>query len=433
MSTESQSFVYDAYALLTGNNNEYLRNPSIVVENATITWVGPRDEVPERYQHATRKNVSDLTILPGLIEAHGHFGSQRRILPKNALDPAWAALAHAANARTALSVGVTTVRSLGAPHYSDVVLREAIKNELVIGPRVLASGPIITTTGGHAFKYGGEVDSITDIRRKVREGSKHGVDVIKVAATGGFMTPGSALWNPQFTEEELRVLVDEAHRLGKSTAAHAHGAEGIRRALHAGIDTLEHVSFLTEQGIPQFDPNLADEIVEANRPVDVTLGARWPQLYDEGKAFLVPVKELYDHGAKLIVGTDGPIEEYVGALRALEFFGIPREEILVAATSRAAEAIGLAGVTGKIAEGYSADFIGVHGDPRNNLAVLDNVELVVARGKNYTIDVQQSNPSPADPVSAAEPRSLLLPEERERWLRLAELQLTLSSKQILTE
>lgn len=237
------------------------------------------------------------------------------------------------------------------------------------------------------------MDSVEDILRLIRTHHKNGVDVIKVMATGGFGTPGSAPWFAQFSTAELRVIVQEAHRLGKNTAAHAHGVEGIRRALDAGIDTLEHVSMFDatlRQSV--FDPDLADAIAARGTYVDTTCEWTLPAIVASGAPFRPPVLELYEHGVQLITGTDAgihnvPHHAFAGGLRALDGFGIPLGEILTAATTRAAAAIGLGDVTGQLTTGFEADVIAVRGNPLTDVATYGKVELIVTRGRRFQPDV----------------------------------------------
>lgn len=216
----------------------------------------------------------------GLIETHAHLGARPRSHPDVPApewhEQGWNALHSVFWARQLASVGVTSVQSLGSAFYTDVVLREAINRGLVEGPRIVAAGPMITTTAGHDWRTGSEVDSIDDIRHAVREHHKAGVDVIKVGATGGFFTPGSAQRKAQFTVEELSALVEDAHRLGHRVAVHAHGTEGIQRAVEARVDYIAHGTFISDNGTTKFIPELADEIARKGIYVDVAAPPSYP-------------------------------------------------------------------------------------------------------------------------------------------------------------
>lgn len=347
--------------------------------------------VPERI---VRLDLPGSTLMPGLIETHDHLPTSGTAVEYPDYGPhevARLTLNAARSARELLSVGVTSAQSLGARHYVDVAVRDAIDNGDVRGPRIIASGPQITTTGGHSHHAGAEVDSIDQIRHEVRRHHKMGVDTIKVMATGGFMTGGSAPWFAQFSQDELQVLFAEAHRLGKWTAAHAHGTQGIERAVRAGVDLVAHASFITDRGRSEFDATLADEMARTGVYVECTMTADMPRMLRRDDSYAPPVRRLWEHGVRIVVGHDAgipavPQRGYVGGLEALEWAGLPRAEVILAATSRAAAAIGCAGVTGVLAEGFEADLIAVAGDPREDLAVLRDLRLVVTRGREFVPD-----------------------------------------------
>lgn len=353
---------------------------------------GPAPDVDPR--EVVRLDLPGTTLMPGLIETHDHLPTSGTDIEYPDYGPheiARLTLNAARAARELLSEGVTGVQSLGARHYVDVALRDAVDAGDLRGPRIVASGPQITTTGGHAHHAGGAADSPDEIRRQVRLHHLMGADTIKVMATGGFMTGGSAPWFAQFTTEELQILVDEAHRLGKRTAAHAHGTQGIERAVRAGVDYIAHVSFVSATGRSEFDPRLAEEMARAGVYVDCTVTAHLPALIARDPSFAPPVRLLWEHGVRIVAGHDAgipasPQRAYVGGLKALEAVGLPCTEVLLAATSRAAAAIGRAGVTGVLAPGFEADLIAVAGDPRRDLAVLHDLRLVVARGREFLPD-----------------------------------------------
>lgn len=406
------SRVLTAARTFTGTGAAALPDAAVVVEAGLISWVGPLAELPGDYAALPRSSYPDATILPGLIETHAHLGSPALGSGPDVPDPhrhdhAWFALASVATARQLASVGVTTVQSLGARHFSDVSLREAIRLGWVDGPRIVAAGPQLTTTGGHAWATGGEVDSVTEIRRTVRDHHKAGVDVIKVMATGGFMTARTAPWNAQFSTTELRALVEEAHRLGKHSAAHAHGTEGIARALDAGIDYIAHASFIDESGRTDFDPRLADRLAAAGTYVDTCSPPSWPAV--PGETSTPRAYELYQHGVQLVAGHDIgavlPPNGYTYGLKQLEASGLPRTEVLLAATSRAAAAVGLAGVTGALLPGYAADLIVVAGDPLADLGALDRLLEIVIGGRTFRPDpVPEFDPvRPRSPAAASHP------------------------------
>ncbi|WP_103062509.1 amidohydrolase family protein [Actinomyces qiguomingii] len=378
---------------------------AVVVAGDRLLAVGTADELTARLgefadaagtppERVRRLNLPGTTLMPGLIETHAHLptsGTNVEYPDYGAHEVARLTLNAARSARELLSLGVTSAQSLGARHYVDVALRDAIDNGDLRGPRIVAAGPQITVTAGHAHHAGSEADGLDEIRHQVRLHHKRGVDTIKAMATGGFTTSGSVPWLAQFSQEELTVLFADAHRLGKWTAAHAHGTQGIERAVRAGVDYLAHASFISPAARSEPDPRLADEIAAAGIYVDCTITAELPRMLERDDTFAPPVRMLWEHGVKIVAGHDAgipgvPNRGYVGGLEALEYVGLPRTEVLLAATSRAAAGIGLAGVTGVLASDFDADLIAVAGDPRAGLGVLRDLRLVVSRGREFIPD-----------------------------------------------
>ncbi|KFI50683.1 amidohydrolase family protein [Bifidobacterium biavatii] len=385
----NERYVVTVGRLITGRPGESLADQAVAVDGRRIAWVGDVAALPAEYADWARADYSGYTLLPGLVETHAHFGARPGSAP-NVSDPArhvqgWNALHSLHWAQQLASLGVTSAQSLGSKYFTDVALREAINAGLAEGPRIVAAGSMITTTGGHDWKDSGEVDSLDDIRHAVRDHHKAGVDTIKAAATGGFFTPGTAQWKAQFTVEELRTLVDEAHRLGHPVAVHAHGTQGIRRAVEAGVDYIAHGTFISDDGTTRFDPELADQIAEKGIYVDVAAPPSYPPV--EGETIAPRALDLYRHGVKIVTGHDIgaviPPNAYLYGLHQLEASGIPRAEILVAATSRAAAAIGLAGVAGVIAPEYDADLLIVDGNPLDDLNALERRQLIITRGQVF--------------------------------------------------
>jgi imidazolonepropionase-like amidohydrolase len=256
----------------------------------------------------------------------------------------------------------------------------------------VAAGPPVTVTGGHCWFMGGEADSEDDLRRLVRTEHKHGADLIKVMATGGFMTTGSAPWYAQFTTGELAVIVAEARRVDKPVAAHAHGLEGIRRAAEAGVSSIEHCSFVTETNERYFDERLAARIAEQGIYVCPTINANAPYVAKlTGIAVGQYVKALYDLGVRIIAGTDAGIDntphhQYAGGLEYLVTLGFTPAQVLAMATTEAAAALGVEAVTGRLSAGYEADLIVVDGDPLTDITAVSRLRRVVARGRDYVPD-----------------------------------------------
>ena len=397
-------------------------DPAVVIVGGILRWIGEQRALPNEYVNLPVEAHPGATILPGLIETHAHLGSYESAIPVTTPAPqlhaqSLAAISSVTVARQLASVGVTTVQSLGSRYFADVALREAINSGVVAGPNIVAAGPQLTTSAGHSWTNGAEVDSIDDIRKTVRGHHKAGVDLIKVMATGGFMSTNTSPWKPQFTTEELRALVDESTRLGKHTAAHAHSTEGIRRAVDAGITYIAHASFLDDDGRTAFDPQLADRIAEAGVFVDVCSPPSWPPV--PGETAAPRALELFEHGVQLVTGHDIgaviPASAYHFGLQQLELAGIPSHEILLSATTRAAAASGLAGVTGALLPDYRADLIIARGNPLDDLKVLEDPEEVIINGRTFVPD--EVRPYQAQEEPAGERASNTFGQRERRFAR----------------
>src|SRR6266852_7731141 len=273
------SEVLTAPRVITGDQT--VTDGAVVIGEVALDWVGPAEAVPAEYAALPRADYPDATIMPGLIDSHVHLGFDGGPNPAARMraqtdEQQLILMLH--SARELLGVGVTTARDLGARGYLDVVVRDAIAEGLARGPRLVVAARPITVTGGHCWFMGGEADSEDDLRRMVRTHHKRGADLIKVMSTGGFMTTGSAPWYAQFSGELLKIIVEEAARVDKPVAAHAHGTEGIRRAVEAGVTTLEHCSFVTETNERRFSEPLAARIAEQGMFVCPTMSGNAPYI-----------------------------------------------------------------------------------------------------------------------------------------------------------
>jgi imidazolonepropionase-like amidohydrolase len=385
--------VLTAPRVMTGDTT--VADGAVVVGDRAVDWVGPAAALPAEYAALPRADYPDSTIMPGLIDSHVHLGFHGGPNPAARMraetdEQQLIRMLH--SARELLGVGVTTARDLGSRGYLDVVVRDAIAEGLARGPRMVVAACPVTVTGGHCWFMGGEADSEDDLRRLVRTHHKHGADLIKVMSTGGFMTAGSAPWYAQFTVGQLAVIVEEARRVDKPVAAHAHGMEGIRRAVEAGVTTLEHCSFVTETNERRFDETLAALIAERGIAVCPTTNVNAPYVSElTGMVVGEHLVTMHEMGVRLIAGTDAGIDntphhQYVGGLEYLVKLGFRPADVLAMATTEAAAVLGVSAITGRLAQGYEADLIVVHGDPLADIAVLGRLRRVIARGRDYVPD-----------------------------------------------
>ena len=387
------SEVLTAPRVMTGDQT--VTDGALVIGEDVLDWVGPAGALPAEYAALPRTDYPGATIMPGLIDSHVHLAFDGGPNPSARMrsetdEQQLVLMLH--SARNLLGVGVTTARDLGARAYLDVVVRDAVAAGLARGPRMVVAARPITVTGGHCWFMGGEADSDDELRRMVRTHHKRGADLIKVMSTGGFMTTGSAPWYAQFTRAQLAVVVEEAGRVDKPVAAHAHGIEGIHRAVEAGVTTLEHCSFVTETNERRFDEPLAARIAERGIFVCPTINVNAPYVAElTGIVVGEHLKAMHEMGVRLIAGTDAGIDntphhQYVGGLEYLVTLGFRPAEVLAMATTEAAAALGVDAITGRLAPGFDADVIVVDGDPSTDIAALGKLQRVIARGRDYLPD-----------------------------------------------
>jgi len=353
-------------------------------------------------------DLGNATVLPGLIDCHTHVTGQPEnfyedLFRKSPIDEATTSHLYA---RRTLLAGFTTIRNVGAGNYVDFALRRAIEKGEVAGPRMQASGPALSATGGHGdlngmspyVRFEGDINGVADgvdaVRKKVRENIKYGADVIKMLATAGVLSEEESVGAPQYQLDEMKAIVEEAALWGRKVAAHAHGAEGIKMAIKAGVASVEHSSFIDDEGIKlalehgtylvfdiyNDDYILAeysrlgypDKIIEKERKVGRT----------QRENFARAVKA----GCKMAYGTDSGV--YPHGWNGKQFFhmvkwGMTPMQAIQAATVNAADLLGWQTKVGQIAPGFYADLIAVKGDPLADVTVLEKVDFVMKGGEVY--------------------------------------------------
>lgn len=401
----AETIVIKAAAMVDVEKGVLVANPVIIVTDGTIrsidTGTAP---LPEDSQII---DLGDRIVMPGLIDMHVHLmgkatdqGYRRLVISHER-----AAITGVMNARTTLMAGFTTVRNVGAPSFSDVALRDAIADGDVPGPRMFVAGPSIGITGGHCsdnnllpeeFAIVGEgvADGPWAARTKVRRNIKYGVDLIKTCSTGGVLSKGTQVGAPQYTLEELTALTEEAHSHGRKVASHAHGAEGILNALKAGVDTIEHASFISDEGIAlakRQGTYLSMDIYNTEYILGEgeKAGFLEESLAKErmtGATQRESFRRAHQAGVKMVMGTDAGVYPHGDNARQLSRmvrFGMTPAEALRAATSNAADALGHKGKFGALMAGASADIIAVEGNPLDDVTLLENVSFVMKEGVVY--------------------------------------------------
>lgn len=387
--------------LITGDrvlvgSGTFLENGAVLIEGESITAVGPRDRLVEQAHADMPRFEFSGTVLPALIDAHVHLAFDGGADPVAALEESTdEALLQDMRRRAdqLLSSGVTTVRDLGDRGGLALKLAEEIANGRTPGPRVVSAGTPATSVGGHCHFFGGEVSGEAQIRDLVRHNIVAGAGVIKAMVTGGGLTKdGPRIFESQFSTEELAALVDEAHRAGVPVAAHAHGADGITAAVDAGVDTIEHCTWMTSTGL-DLRQDVLKRIIDQGITVCPTVSPHWrtlPRIFGEEQAAAMfdVVRQMAEADVRLIAGTDAGVQRagFDGLAPALSFYthlGLPPHTIIDMATSRAAAALGLAETTGRIASGYRADLLVVDGDPLADLDALKAVRAVFAAGRRH--------------------------------------------------
>jgi imidazolonepropionase-like amidohydrolase len=376
---------------------------TIVISGDRITSIAPTSSTPKQ-PGDIEIDLRSLTVLPGLIDVHTHLTDDNNFDPYHELSTsvAMSALIGARNARVTLEAGFTTVRNVGAAGYADVDLRDAISAGLIEGPHMQVSGPLIGITGGHCddnllpYAYHQTADGVADgveaVQHKVREVIKYGADLIKICATGGVLSRGDDPQAAQYTLEEMKAIVADAHRLGRKVAAHAHGSQGILWATEAGVDSIEHGSYMNDEDIAAMKQRGTYFVPTAYLVDWMQQNGHLPPFYaqkmkDVSIVEKANAKKAIAAGVKVALGTDAAV--YPHGLNAHELdvyvnqFGMSPLAALQTGTLNAADLMGWTNQTGSLEAGKWADIIAVSGDPLKDVRILQHVTFVMKSGVVY--------------------------------------------------
>ena len=394
-----------AARLIDGLGGAPISNAVVLIENDRISAVGAGLSVPPGAQVI---DLGGATVLPGFIDCHTHVTGQpgdnfyEDLFKRSPIDEA--VTAHIYAKRT-LEAGFTTIRDVGSEEFVDIALKKAINHGDIPGPRMLVAGLALSATGGHgdlngyspylSFKtFSGVADGIDAIRKLIRTDVRQGADVIKVLATAGVLSEEDSEGAPQYSQEELDTVVQEANMWERRVAAHAHGAEGIKRAIRAGVNSVEHASFIDDEGIRLAKEKGTFLVMDIyNDDYIMTEYARrgYPQAILEkekrvGRTQRENFRKAWKAGAKMAFGTDAGV--YPHGDNARQFakmveWGMTPMEAITAATASAADLLGWSDRIGTLQKGRFADLVAVNGDPLADVTILQKVQFVMKGGVVY--------------------------------------------------
>lgn len=396
--------IIKAGSLFDSSSGKVIKDAVIVIEDEKIVAVGGSGTVIPA--DAEVIDLSSSFVLPGVMDMHTHVvgNLDNYFFAGYFQSPHRATIGGVVNAEKTLMAGFTTIRNVGASDYADVALRNAINAGEVPGPRMAVSGPGLGITGGHCDRnslnasFEERSDGVADgpwaVRAQVRKNIKYGADLTKFCATGGVFSKGTKVGMTQYTLEEMQAIVDESHTHGRKVAAHAHGNEGIKRAILAGVDSIEHASFLDREAVQMgidrgtyfaldiYNTEYTLEMGAANGVPEENINKERAVGTSQRQSFTLAV----NMGAKVVFATDSGVyphgdngKQFARAVR----FGMTPEQAIMSATSLTAELLGWEDKVGEIAAGKYADIIAVHGNPLENINELEDVDFVMKGGIIY--------------------------------------------------
>ena len=395
----SEKLILDPKQILNIDTGELYKS-QILVEDRLIIKIDK--DLSGKYKNVRLVDLSRLTLIPGLMDSHVHLIGNTKLKGYESIGESsyLSTIYGVDNAKKTLLAGFTTVRNVGAGNYADVALKQAIDRGLVSGPTMIVSGPALGITGGHCdsnilsydyeHKSQGVADGPWEVRKMVRKNRKYGANLIKFCATGGVMSKNTNVNNKQYTLEEMQAIVDEAHSHGMKVAAHAHGLEGIKTAIIAGVDSIEHASYIDDETIElskqkgtylSMDIYVSDFILGEGKDQGI-LEESLQKERVVGKIQRQNFRKSVNANAKISFGTDAGI--YPHGKNAIQFkymveWGMTPLQAIQASTIKTAELFGLANI-GNLKEGFEADIVGVEGNPLEDITVLEDVSFVMKDG-----------------------------------------------------
>ncbi|MBT6074061.1 MAG: amidohydrolase family protein [Gammaproteobacteria bacterium] len=406
----SEITIIHAGTLIDGQSNQAYKKRTIIIEDTLIVSVINGYQEPQK--NDIYLDLKKYTVLPGLMDMHVHLDGEynkNSYSERFSFEAADRAIRAVVNAKKTLMAGFTTVRNLGDSDNVTISLRNAINQGIISGPRIFSAGKSLATTGGHADPTNGvredifhiptPVDGVIDGRdgafKGVRSRYQSGADLIKITATGGVLSVAKNGQNPQFTEDEILAIVEAAKDYDFTVAAHAHGAEGIKRAVRAGVNSIEHGSLMDEEGMSLMVKYGTYYVPTIMAGYWVAEKAQQPGFFPEivrpkalaiGPAIQETFRKAYERGVKIAFGTDSGVsahgenaQEFIYMVQA----GMSEMEAIKSATSIASELIGMSDLMGSIQSGKLADIIAVSGNPLEDISTLKKVEVVIKEGVIY--------------------------------------------------